>query len=105
MSFETDTAAAPDLKDTRSEAFMKVANAFKNVMNMACPRKAIGGATDAKGEAFLISAGALFDLKFGYPTYFHGKSEGAPVNDLYKTSEILLELLNKEIHKKISHSR
>lgn len=96
MSVETRTAAAPDLKDTTNEAFEKINKAFKKVMKKDCPQKAIGGATDSKGESALITAGALFDFKFGYPTYYHGKSEGVPVNDLYKTSEILLEFLKEE---------
>jgi len=101
MTFETTTAAAPDLKDTSNEAFEKINKAFKKIMKKDCPQKAIGGATDSKGESALITAGALFDFKFGYPTYYHGKSEGVPVNDLYKTSEILLEFLKEEtgIHK------
>ena len=97
MTFETTTAAAPDLKDTSNEAFQKINSAFKKIMKKDCPQKAIGGATDSKGESALITAGALFDFKFGYPTYYHGKSEGVPVNDLYKTSEILFEFLKQEV--------
>ena len=97
MTFETKTIAAPDLKDTSNEAFQKINQAFKKIMGKDCPQKAIGGATDSKGESALITAGALFEFKFGYPTYFHGKSEGVPVNDLYKSSEILFEFLKQEV--------
>ena len=98
---ETSTAAPPDIRDPdKSDEFKKINKAFKDVMNQDCPKLAIGGGTDAKGNLQLWAAGALFDTKMGPPINFHGQNEGAPIEHLKTSAKILYRLMYNEINER-----
>ncbi|OJH42870.1 dipeptidase [Cystobacter ferrugineus] len=97
LEFQTRTVFPPDVRLPEGNAFQRVSHAFEQVLGEQCPRWAIGGGTDAKGNTNLIAAGALFTDKMGPPINYHGINEGAPVEDLRKSADILYTLLTDEV--------
>jgi succinyl-diaminopimelate desuccinylase len=97
IEFQTRTLYPPDVRLPESSALKRISQAYEQVMNTPCPALAIGGGTDAKGNTNLIAAGALFTDKFGPPINYHGIDEGAPVEDLRKSANILYSLLKDEV--------
>ncbi|WP_245591955.1 M20/M25/M40 family metallo-hydrolase [Cystobacter fuscus] len=97
LGFQTRTSYPPDVRLPEGNAFQRVSSAFEKVLGEQCPRWAIGGGTDAKGNTNLIAAGALFTEKMGPPINYHGINEGAPVEDLRKSADILYNLFKDEV--------
>lgn len=97
VTFETRTAARPDIRNPDGPTFSKVSKAYEEVMGEACPARAIGGGTDAKGQVNFLAAGALFSDHLGPPINFHGLNEGAPVRELAQSANILCRLVDHEI--------
>lgn len=97
LSFETRTAASPDVRDPDSPEFQSVSQGFEDAMGYACPLIATGGGTDAKGHDTLVAAGALFSDDFGPPINFHGIYEGAPLGDLRDSAAVLYHILQREV--------
>jgi succinyl-diaminopimelate desuccinylase len=89
---------APDIRAISNPNYIKINNAYKEIIGDDCPRLAIGGGTDAKGNNELIAAGALFTENLGPPINYHGIDEGAPLTDLEKGSKILYQLMLNEIN-------
>ncbi len=98
ITMTTEFKYAPDIRAINNPNYIKVNNAYKDIMDENCPHLAIGGGTDAKGNNELIAAGALFTDNFGPPINYHGINEGAPVTDLEKGFEILCQLMVNEIN-------
>jgi succinyl-diaminopimelate desuccinylase len=97
VAFTTRTVVGPDIRDPGNAYLSQVNAAYLSVMGKACPMYAIGGATDAKDHPELVAAGALFGRSMGPPVNFHGLDEGAPVDDLMNSAEIVLTLLRQAI--------
>ncbi|WNG16967.1 M20/M25/M40 family metallo-hydrolase [Cystobacter fuscus] len=97
LGFQTTTSYPPDVRLPEGNAFQRVSSAFEKALGEQCPRWAIGGGTDAKGNTNLIAAGALFTEKMGPPINYHGINEGAPVEDLRKSADILYNLFKDEV--------
>ncbi|WNG31751.1 M20 family metallopeptidase [Cystobacter fuscus] len=97
VEFQTSTSAPPDVRLVEGNTFRRVSTAFEQVLGEQCPRMAIGGGTDAKGNTHLIAAGPLFTEQMGPPINYHGTNEGAPVEDLRKSANILYNLLKDEV--------
>lgn len=97
IGFQTTNFFPPDVRLPESDAFRSVSRAFEKVLGEPCPARAIGGGTDAKGNTNLIAAGALFTENMGPPINYHGFNEGAPVEDLRKSADILYGLLADEV--------
>jgi len=97
VEYQTATVFPPDIRLPEGRTFQRVSRAFRQVMNEQCPARAIGGGTDAKGNTNLIAAGALFTENMGPPINYHGFNEGAPVEDLRKSADILYGLLADEV--------
>jgi succinyl-diaminopimelate desuccinylase len=97
VTVETTTRARPDIRLPDGSTFSKVSKAYQDVMGQACPARAIGGGTDAKGHTKFLAAGALFSDHFGPPINFHGLNEGAPVRELAQSANILCRLVDQEI--------
>jgi succinyl-diaminopimelate desuccinylase len=97
LTFQTRTAAVPDLRNPDSERFQRVREACEEVVGESCPLVATGGNTDAHGYANLLAAGALFSSDFGPPVNFHGIEEGAPIADLRLSAQILWHILLRYI--------
>jgi succinyl-diaminopimelate desuccinylase len=97
LEFQTRHLYAPDVRLPESSALRRVSQAFEQVLGEPCPERAIGGATDAKGNTNLIAAGALFTKNMGPPINYHGFNEGAPVEDLRKSADVLYRLLTDEV--------
>ena len=89
---------APDIRAISNPNYIKLNNAYKDIIGSDCPRLAIGGGTDAKGNNELIAAGALFTDNLGPPINYHGIDEGAPFTDLEKGFSILYQLMVNEIN-------
>ncbi|PXF41848.1 putative dipeptidase [Gracilariopsis chorda] len=98
VSFTTKTLFGPDIRvpDT-NENFLKAEEAFRNVMGMDPPRLAIGGGTDAKGNVSLLAMGPLFGTNMGSPINYHGISEGAPMNDMQISTQIIYNVFESEL--------
>ncbi|MEQ9369033.1 MAG: hypothetical protein RIG63_08370 [Coleofasciculus chthonoplastes F3-SA18-01] len=58
---------------------------------------AVGGGTDAKGYTFLLAAGPLFSDRVGPPINYHGIREGAPLDAMNKSTQILYNVMVNEI--------
>lgn len=97
VTFETRTAARPDIRLPEGPTFGKVSEAYRAATGEACPAVAIGGGTDAKGQTRFLAAGALFSDRMGPPINFHGINEGAPIQDLTRSAKILCSLVDQEI--------
>ncbi|ATB37758.1 hypothetical protein CYFUS_003183 [Cystobacter fuscus] len=97
LAFQTTTLFPPDVRLTTGQTFQRVSSAYEQLLGEQCPTVAVGGATNAKGNTHLIAAGALFTKKLGPPINFHGINEGAPVEDLRKSANILYNLLTDEV--------
>ncbi|MFY0574915.1 hypothetical protein ACN28S_11575 [Cystobacter fuscus] len=97
LGFQTTTLFPPDVRLTTGDTFQRVSSAYEQALGEQCPALAVGGATNAKGNTHLIAAGALFTNKLGPPINFHGINEGAPVEDLRKSANILYNLLTDEV--------
>ncbi len=91
------TAFPPDVRLPTDDSFQRVSQAFEEVEHRPCPRLAIGGGTDAKGNNQLVAAGALFTEFLGPPVNFHGADEGVPIDDLKKGARIIYRLFVNEI--------
>lgn len=95
---ETKTIFAPDIRvPSNNEDFQKVFAAYEAVMEKDCPQFAVGGGTDAKGYTYLIAAGPLFSDRVGPPINYHGIGEGAPLEDMEKSTQILYNVMVNEI--------
>ena len=94
---QTATLVTPDIRLPTNEDFQRVNAAYEAVMGEPCPQFAIGGGTDAKGYTFLLAAGPLFSDRMGPPINSHGIGEGAPLDDLKKSTEILYNAMVNEI--------
>ncbi|HAI68545.1 MAG TPA: hypothetical protein DCM38_03805, partial [Gammaproteobacteria bacterium] len=92
----TDFKVAPDIRAISNPNYIKLNKAYKSVTGEDCPRLAIGGGTDAKGNNELIAAGTLFTESLGPPINFHGINEGATVTDLKTGFKILRQLMVNE---------
>jgi succinyl-diaminopimelate desuccinylase len=97
LEYQTTTVYPPDVRLPEGNAFQRVNAAFEKARGEPCPARAIGGGTDAKGNTNLIAAGALFTEKMGPPINYHGFNEGAPVEDLRKSADILYRLMTDEV--------
>lgn len=97
LSFETANAYPPDIRNPDGPAFQKIDAAFQAALGKPCPRRAIGGGTDAKGNTHLIAAGALFNTEFGAPINYHGIDEAAPLDDLRTSARVLFGLLSNTV--------
>ena len=84
---------APDIRNPQSESFQTIKTAYQQVIGTASPFYAVGGITDASGYPTLVAAGALFSTDFGEPINFHGIYEGAPINDLRLSAQVLYKVL------------
>jgi succinyl-diaminopimelate desuccinylase len=97
VAFETRTGVGPDLKDRGHPRFRSLLAAYEAVVGRPSPLLAIGGGTDAKGYPMLFACGPNFsrDLPelFNPPVNYHGVDEGAPVEDLTRSAEILVRWL------------
>eukprot|EP00177_Eucheuma_denticulatum_P005667 GFKZ01010317.1.p1 GENE.GFKZ01010317.1~~GFKZ01010317.1.p1 ORF type:complete len:635 (+),score=107.60 GFKZ01010317.1:27-1907(+) len=93
-----NTLFAPDIRvpDT-NEMYQKSERAFREVMGVDPPRLAIGGGTDAKGNVSVLALGPLFDMRLGPPINYHGISEGSPMIDMRKSTEIMYLLCELEL--------
>ncbi|NRB41859.1 MAG: M20/M25/M40 family metallo-hydrolase [Pseudomonadales bacterium] len=100
VNFSTKMLYAPDIRNPDNHFLQSVNTAYKKVTGEDCPMTAIGGGTDAKGHAQLVAVGPLFKPVMAYPVNYHGLNEAAPLNDLIKSREILIEILKQEIEKK-----
>jgi succinyl-diaminopimelate desuccinylase len=94
VEFETKTGVGPDLKDRNSPRFRSLLDAYQAVVGRPSPVLAIGGGTDAKGYPNLYACGPNFSSEmtevFSPPVKYHGVDEGAPVEDLTRSAEILV---------------
>jgi succinyl-diaminopimelate desuccinylase len=97
LTFTTENAFAPDVRDPDSTTFQNVSQGYQDVMAEACPEIATGGGTDAKGHVTMLAAGALFSDDFGPPINYHGLDEGAPVDDLRQSALILYHVLLRQV--------
>lgn len=97
VGFNTRMAYAPDIRNPDNHYMQTVNKAFKKIIGKECPMAAIGGGTDAKGRPNLVAVGPLFDSTMGYPVNYHGLNEAAPLDDLIKSRDILIEILKQEI--------
>lgn len=98
VNVKTFTRFPPDIRfPDINEHFQRVQGAFESVMGYSAPHLAIGGGTDAKGYTFMVGIGPLFDTNMGYPINYHGVGEGAPVEDMKKSTQILYTVLEKEV--------
>lgn len=97
VTVETATLAAPDIRNPRNPFLTAVNNAYREVIGVSCPMRAIGGGTDAKGNPELVAAGALFTNSLGPPINFHGVNEGAPIIDLENSAKVLQRILENEL--------
>ncbi len=96
VMFIPKTVAGPDIRNPQNKYLSLVNDAYEGVLGEDCPMRAIGGGTDAKGNLQLVAAGALFTGSLGPPINFHGRNEGAPIEDLIKGKKILKALLLNE---------
>ncbi len=87
----------PDIRNPQSESFQTIKTAYQQVKGTASPFYAIGGITDARGYPTLVAAGALFSTDFGEPINFHGIYEGAPINDLRLSAQVLYKVLLRTV--------
>jgi succinyl-diaminopimelate desuccinylase len=97
VQFETETRVGPDLKDRTSPLFLSLLGSYEAVVGHPSPVLAIGGGTDAKGYPTLFACGPNFSSEmtevFDPPVNYHGAGEGAPVQDLTRSAEILVRWL------------
>ena len=97
LSYTTTTLFAPDVRDPAGPQLQAVSDGFAAVMGAPCPAQAIGGGSDAKGHPSLVAAGALFSGDFGPPVNYHGIDEGAPIDDLRQSAQILYHILLRQL--------
>lgn len=98
VTFKTATIFPPDVrKPETNEHFHLVDEAYARIMGHPAPKFAAGGGTDAKGFPFLLGAGPLFAMNMGYPINYHGVGEGAPIEDMKKSTEIMYSIFEQEI--------
>ena len=97
VSFNSATAFGPDVRLPSNAQFSRVNQAYKTVMGEDCPFMGIGGGTDAKGHPELLAVGSLFAPELGPPINFHGINEGAPLEHLKRSTQILYHAVKNEI--------
>lgn len=97
LKVTTRTIVGPDIKNYDSPQFVKIREAYKEIIGQDSPLLAMGGGTDAKGYPELIAAGPLFTDSLGPPVNYHGINEGVPLEDLKKSAKILYTLLVEEV--------
>lgn len=100
---EKMTLFVPDVRiPDKNENYQKIEQAFYDIMHRQPPRLAIGGGTDAKGVLSLLAVGPLFGMTMGPPVNYHGISEGAPIADMKKSTEILERVMELEVTEPLS---
>lgn len=98
VSCFTQTMFGPDIRTPdKNEHFKIVEKAYKEVRGVDPVRFAIGGGTDAKGYTFLLGVGPLFCVDMGPPINYHGIDEGAPMHDMFMSTQTLIHVFTKEI--------